>query len=91
MDAVALAALNRALCAFVRIYPARGTPVVEGPLLGWSIAVKDCFDVAGEIASVGTPLFAGRRATSSATSVRRLELAGARIAGHAQMVEFAFG
>ena len=83
--------LNEALHAFVRVGRNRQPSVAEGPLLGWNIAIKDCFDLAGEIASVGTPMFSARRATRTATAVQRLLDAGACIVGHTQMVELAFG
>jgi aspartyl-tRNA(Asn)/glutamyl-tRNA(Gln) amidotransferase subunit A len=83
--------LNNALHAFVRVAPTGQPSVAEGPLHGWNIAIKDCFDLAGEIASVGTPMLAARRATRTATAVQRLLDAGARIVGHTQMVELAFG
>ena len=87
----AVARLNDALHAFVRVAPSRQPSVREGALHGWPIAIKDCFDVAGDIASVGTPMFAARRATRTATAVQRLLDAGACIVGHTQMVELAFG
>jgi aspartyl-tRNA(Asn)/glutamyl-tRNA(Gln) amidotransferase subunit A len=83
--------LNKALNAFVRVGPNGQPAVTEGPLHGWNIAIKDCFDLAGEIASVGTPMFSARRATRTATAVQRLLDAGACIVGHTQMVELAFG
>jgi len=83
--------LNNALNAFVRVGPNGRPSVAEGPLHGWNIAIKDCFDLAGEIASVGSPMFSTRRATRTATAVQRLLDAGACIVGHTQMVELAFG
>jgi aspartyl-tRNA(Asn)/glutamyl-tRNA(Gln) amidotransferase subunit A len=83
--------LNNALHAFVRVGPTGQPSAVEGPLHGWNIAIKDCFDLAGEIASVGTPMFSARRATRTGIAVQRLLDAGARIVGHTQMVELAFG
>ena len=83
--------LNNALHAFVRVGPTKQPSGAEGPLHGWNIAIKDCFDLAGEIASVGTPMFSARRATRTGTAVQRLLDAGARIVGHTQMVELAFG
>src|SRR5665213_3226551 len=85
-----LSRLNNALHAFVRVGPTRPPWVANGPLHGWNIAIKDCFDLTGEIASVGTPMFAARRATRTATAVQRLLDAGACIVGHTQMVELAF-
>jgi aspartyl-tRNA(Asn)/glutamyl-tRNA(Gln) amidotransferase subunit A len=83
--------LNKALHAFVRVGRNAQPSVAEGPLHGWNIAIKDCFDLAGEIASVGTPMFSARRATRTGTAVQRLLDAGACIVGHTQMVELAFG
>lgn len=87
----AFARQNAMLHAFVRVGPSRQRSVAHGALQGWSIAIKDCFDLTGEIASVGTPMFAARRATRTATAVQRLLDAGACIVGHTQMVELAFG
>lgn len=86
-----VARLNDALHAFVRLGPSRPPSVEDGRLQGWPVAIKDCFDLAGEIASVGTPMFAARRATRTAIAVQRLLDAGACIVGHTQMVELAFG
>jgi aspartyl-tRNA(Asn)/glutamyl-tRNA(Gln) amidotransferase subunit A len=83
--------LNDALHAFVRVGTSRQASAEDGPLRGWNIAIKDCFDLAGEIASVGTPIFSARRATRTGTAVQRLLDAGACIVGHTQMVELAFG
>lgn len=83
--------LNGALRAFVRIEPTRQPSDAEGPLHGWDIAIKDCFDLAGQITSVGTPMFSARRATRTGTAVQRFLDAGACIVGHTQMVELAFG
>jgi Asp-tRNA(Asn)/Glu-tRNA(Gln) amidotransferase A subunit family amidase len=68
--------LNKALHAFVRVGRNAQPSVAEGPLHGWNIAIKDCFDLAGEIASVGTPMFSARRATRTGTAVQRLLDAG---------------
>jgi aspartyl-tRNA(Asn)/glutamyl-tRNA(Gln) amidotransferase subunit A len=84
-------ALNGVLHAFVRVRPTEKPSAVKGPLHGWDIGIKDCFDLTGEVASVGTPMFSTRRATRTATAVQRLIDAGAHIVGHTQMVELAFG
>ena len=85
------ARLNQALHAFVDAKSSDRAPMVAGPLAGCSIALKDNIDIAGEIVGVGTPMFADRRATSTATTVQRLLDAGAGIAGRTHMVELAFG
>ena len=74
--------LNEALNPFVRVGPNGQPSVTAGPLHGRNIAIKDCFDLAGEIASVGTPMFSARRAARTATAVQRLLDAGACIVGH---------
>ncbi|WP_372660825.1 amidase [Hydrogenophaga sp.] len=84
--------LNDALHAFVDVDAESALRQSEaGSLCGWSIAIKDNFDIAGKIVGVGAPMFATRRATGSATAVQRLIAGGAQIVGRAQMVELAFG
>jgi len=85
------ARLNDSLHAFARTSPPRDPSRTDGALQSWPVAIKDCFDLAGEVASVGSPMFAKRRATQSAVAVQRLLDAGACIVGHTQMVELAFG
>jgi amidase len=52
-----------------------------GPLHGVPMTVKDAFDVAGLPTTWGNPAFAGHRAGSDATVVRRLRRAGAIVVG----------
>jgi amidase len=52
-----------------------------GPLHGVPVTVKDCFDVAGLPTTWGNPAFAGHRAATDATLVRRLRRAGAVLVG----------
>ena len=85
------ARLNDSLHAFARISPSRDSSAADGALQGWPIAIKDCFDLAGEIASIGSPMFAERRPARTAVAVQRLLDAGASIVGHTHMVELAFG
>jgi amidase len=54
---------------------------VLGPLHGVPMTVKDAFDVAGLPTTWGNPAFAGHRAGSDATVVRRLRRAGAIVVG----------
>ena len=89
-NAQSLARMNDALHAFVSLGSMQ-EPAPSGLLQGWIIALKDNFDMAGERVGVGAPMFADRRATSSAPAAQRLLDGGARIAGRAQMVELAFG
>lgn len=85
-----LASLNEALHAFVS-FPSSAPPQRSGLLEGWTIALKDNFDVRGEIVGCGSPMFIDHRAGNTATAVQRLLDAGANIVGRAHMVEFAFG
>lgn len=62
-----------------------------GPLDGVPIAVKDLFEIEGQVATIGSAAFEGRKSTTTSTVVRRLLGAGAVILGKTQMVEFAFG
>lgn len=88
--APSLARMNDALHAFVS-FGSLHEPAPSGVLREWRIAIKDNFDMAGDLVGVGAPMFADRRSTGSAPAVQRLLDAGARIAGRAQMVELAFG
>ncbi|MEQ5826079.1 amidase [Sulfitobacter sp. NFXS29] len=63
----------------------------EGPLSGLNVAVKDLFDVRGQVTHAGSQV---RKATAPATkdaaAVARLRSAGAGLIGHANMTEFAY-
>lgn len=83
--------LNGPLHAFARFSPAGQPSAAKGPLHGWVIAIKDSFDLAGEVARVGTLKFPTRWATATASAVERLLDAGEHIVGHTQMFELAFG
>ena len=82
--------LNDILHAFVN-FDRTSPQIVAGALRDWSVAIKDNFDVSGQIVGVGAPMFATRRAAGTATAVQRLLDAGAEIVGRTQMVELAFG
>ncbi|HMO46083.1 MAG TPA: amidase [Rubrivivax sp.] len=82
--------LQPALNAFVSVGLRPGTPGGHG-LEDMTIAIKDCVDVAGDCAGVGTAVLAGRRAAATASAVQRLLDAGATLVGRTQMVELAFG
>jgi aspartyl-tRNA(Asn)/glutamyl-tRNA(Gln) amidotransferase subunit A len=63
-----------------------------GPLDGAIVAIKDLFDVAGEVTRAGSKVIAeeGKPATQDAPAVRRLRAAGAVILAKTNMTEFAF-
>ena len=85
--------LQPALHAFVSHGPRLLVPIVPGggPLDDTTLALKDCFDVAGELVGAGTAALAHRRAACTASVVQRLVRAGALVVGRTQMVELAFG
>lgn len=63
----------------------------RGPLHGIPILVKDLYDMAGTITTVGSKAFVDRRSTEDATSVRQLLEAGVVVLGKTNMNEFAAG
>ena len=89
--------------AFVKVYRAtalvvaragdalRGAGVDTGPLGGIPIAVKDLFDVRGDVTRAGSrSRDEASPATADAAIVARLRAAGAVLVGRTQMSEFAF-
>jgi len=65
------------------------TGVYRGPLHGVPIAVKDLFDVAGEVTGCGSIVRQNVRADGDARVVEKLQDAGAVIVGKLNMTEFA--
>ena len=63
----------------------------RGPLHGIPIALKDLIDVAGQVTTAASALFADRVALSDAEIVKRLKEAGAVILGKTNLHEFAYG
>ena len=63
----------------------------EGVLCGLPYAVKDLFDVAGQVTTAGSRVFADRQASEDAESVARLRRAGAICLGKLNLHEFAYG
>jgi amidase len=63
-----------------------GTPPTQRPLLGVPLAVKDEFDVAGEVTTFGTNAY-GEPAREDAEIVRRARAAGAVVIGKTHMPE----
>ena len=64
---------------------------VAGPLQGVPVAVKDLFDVRGQVTRAGSRVPAGPVATADATAVARLRAAGAVVLGRTRTHEFAWG
>jgi aspartyl-tRNA(Asn)/glutamyl-tRNA(Gln) amidotransferase subunit A len=65
--------------------------VVDGPLGGIPVAVKDIFCTEGTPTTAGSRILEGYRPPYTATAVRRLDAAGARVLGKTNMDEFAMG
>lgn len=79
--------------AFVPGSRAERAGASEGPLAGFTFAVKDLYDVAGVVTGYGNPDWARTHppATSDAAVVTALLEAGARLVGKTKTVELAYG
>ncbi|ROZ76960.1 amidase [Ramlibacter sp. WS9] len=65
--------------------------VVERPLAGLAVSVKDLFDIAGDVTAAGSTVLADAPpATRDSPAVARLKAAGGAIIGRTNMTEFAF-
>jgi aspartyl-tRNA(Asn)/glutamyl-tRNA(Gln) amidotransferase subunit A len=71
-------------------HPAQHQPM-DGPLGGIPVAVKDIFATEGSPTTAGSKILAGYTPPYTATAVRRLDQAGARVLGKTNMDEFAMG
>jgi aspartyl-tRNA(Asn)/glutamyl-tRNA(Gln) amidotransferase subunit A len=65
--------------------------IEDGPLSGIPVAVKDIFCTEGAPTTAGSRILEGYRPPYTATAVRRLDAAGARVLGKTNMDEFAMG
>ncbi len=80
----------RAQAAQVDARRARGEPL--GPLAGVPFAVKNLFDIAGEVTLAGSKVNRTHPpATADAVLVQRLQAAGAVLVGSLNMDEYAYG
>lgn len=98
-----IARLDPRLKAFVEVYAADARLAAEGadrairsghalgPLHGVPVALKDLVDVEGRITTGGSLAFRDRRATGTATIVRKMIARGMIVLGKTHTVEFAFG
>ena len=66
-------------------------PANSGPLAGVPIAIKDIFTTQGVPTTAGSKILEGYRPPYTATAVRKLTDAGARVLGKTNMDEFAMG
>lgn len=64
---------------------------VRGRLHGVPLAIKDLIDIAGEVTSAASNLFANHVARKDAEVVRRLHSCGAVLIGKTNLHEFAYG
>jgi aspartyl-tRNA(Asn)/glutamyl-tRNA(Gln) amidotransferase subunit A len=90
-DAYASAAAGDELGAYLWRADAGSGNGAEGPLRGAPVAVKDIFCTAGVETTAGSRILEGYRPPYTATAVRRLSDAGARLLGKTNMDEFAMG
>jgi aspartyl-tRNA(Asn)/glutamyl-tRNA(Gln) amidotransferase subunit A len=91
-DAYAEAAAGDDLDAYLwRAQPGSANGPADGPLRGTPIAVKDIFCTEGIPTTAGSRILEGYRPPYTATAVRRLREAGARVLGKTNMDEFAMG
>jgi aspartyl-tRNA(Asn)/glutamyl-tRNA(Gln) amidotransferase subunit A len=86
---------NGALNAYISVRGeealAEAEHVLEGPLRGVPVAVKDVIDVAGGPTTAASKILAGNVAGRDAVCVERLRRAGAVVLGKLNTHEFAFG
>jgi aspartyl-tRNA(Asn)/glutamyl-tRNA(Gln) amidotransferase subunit A len=80
--------LNAYLCAVEDGVPYE---VEDGPLRGIPVAVKDIFCTEGTPTTAGSRILEGYCPPYTATAVRHLDAAGARVLGKTNMDEFAMG
>jgi aspartyl-tRNA(Asn)/glutamyl-tRNA(Gln) amidotransferase subunit A len=74
-----------------QIEDGNGYEVEDGPLRGIPVAVKDIFCTEGSPTTAGSRILEGYRPPYTATAVRQLDAAGARVLGKTNMDEFAMG
>ena len=90
-----LAAVDGEVRSFVHVdvdgARAQVRAAVDGPLRGVPVAVKDLFDVAGQVTRAGSLVPAGPAAVRDATAVARLRAAGAVVLGRTRTHEYAWG
>jgi aspartyl-tRNA(Asn)/glutamyl-tRNA(Gln) amidotransferase subunit A len=86
------AALGDELNAYLwQVEEGNGYEVREGPLKGIPVAVKDIFCTEGSPTTAGSHILEGYLPPYTATAVRQLDAAGARVLGKTNMDEFAMG
>src|SRR5215208_2782249 len=74
-----------------RVEEGNGYEIQDGPLRGIPVAVKDIFCTEGSPTTAGSRILEGYCPPYTATAVRRLDAAGARVLGKTNMDEFAMG
>src|SRR5512141_637778 len=89
-DAYREAAAGDSLNAFLWT-AAEAAEAVEGPLGGIPVAVKDIFCTEGIPTTAGSRILEGYRPPYTATAVRKLREAGARVLARANTDELAIG
>ena len=86
-----IAAVDGRLNAFVDVREASAiVPGSEGPLVGRTVAIKDCFFHEGRVPTMGSHVHP-RPSTGTAEVIRRVVDAGAAIVGYTNLHEWAVG
>jgi len=80
--------LDPSLCAWVEVLPQPSTG--SGPLAGVPFGVKDIIETEGLATEYGSPIYKGRRGTTTAAIVRQLRDQGAVLLGKTQTAAFAY-
>ena len=91
LNAVARLWQDEALADAARADRERAAGRISGPLHGVPLAHKDMFHRKGRLAEMGTRIYRGNVATTTATVLEKLDAAGALDIGRLNMVEFALG
>ncbi len=92
LEAWRAAAAGDELNAYLwQVEEGNGYEVQDGPLKGIPVAIKDIFCTEGSPTTAGSRILEGYRPPYTATAVRQLDAAGARVLGKTNMDEFAMG
>lgn len=92
LSAFVAVAAERALAEAAVLAAEAADARIRGPLHGVPVAVKDLFDVAGEVTGAGSRVPpTGRPAVVDAAAVARLRAAGAVVIGRTRTHEYAWG
>ena len=83
--------LDRALADAARADGERAAGTDRGPLHGMPVALKDLYDVKGDVTTAGSKIFADNTAAEDSAVASSLRAAGAVLLGKTNLHEWAFG